>query len=112
MRTDPRTKTAHDIEDLQSQIDELRLRTENIETVLSETTSQPRAPGRRESQNEPRVGDLVEFRPTRITPGGTGQVTRIVRNFVLIRRANGTIVQRAPRNVRILRRAVQDGEQA
>ena len=112
MHTDPRTETAHDIDDLQSQINELRLRTESIKTVLRETTSQPRAPGRHESQNEPRVGDLIEFRPTRITPGGTGQVTHIIRNFVLIRRANRTIVQRAPRNVRILRCVVQDGKQA
>ena len=108
MRTGPRSDTSHtsettrDLNDLQDQIDELRLRTERIETVLIEATSQPREPGRRESGNEPQVGDLVEYSPTKITAGGTGRVIRIVRNFVLIERPSGAVIQRAPRNVRIL----------
>ena len=118
MRTDRQTElpSSSDLQDLQDQIDDLRLRTDRVEAVLVETgrttTSQPRESGRRASGREPRAGDFVTFRATKITPGGTGHITRVVRNFVLIRRADGTVVQRAPRNVRVLRSATDDGEQA
>ena len=118
MRTDRQTdpSTLRDLQDLQDQINDLRLRADRVEAVLVETgrttTSQPRDSGRRARGREPRAGDFVSFQATKITPGGTGHITRVVRNFVLIRRPDGTVVQRAPRNVRVLRPAPDDGEQA
>ena len=119
MRTDRRTErpSLSDLRDLQRQIDDLRLRTQRVENTLADTgraqaTSQPRESGRRASGREPRAGDLVAFRATKITPAGTGRVTRVVRNFILIQRPDGTIIQRAPKNVRILRPDPDDDEQA
>ena len=104
MKNKPATDNNNDtsIDRLQEQISELRVRTARIERHLSSETSLPTQPGQRRTQRTPRVGDIVTFRPTRITAGGTGRITRIVRNFVLIERPNGEIVQRAPRNVTVV----------
>ena len=112
MKNKPATSNDNDsrIEQLQEQISELRVRTARIESRLSSETSPPTQPGQRHTQRTPRVGDIVTFRPTKITTGGTGRITRIVRNFVIIERPNGEIVQRAPRNVAVVTETSHHGK--
>ena len=106
MRTQPAAHNDNEdcIQDLQNQVNELSLRTERLEALLAATQTET-TPNRR----QPRVGDVVTFKPTKITAGGEGRVTRIVRNFVLIARPDGSIVQRAPHNVTIRHRPEPNG---
>ena len=50
------------------------------------------------------------FRPTKITPGGTRRITKIVRGFVLIQQDTGEKLQRAPHNVQLIWRPDQRPE--
>ena len=111
MKNKPPTDNDNDtrIDQLQEQISELRVRTARIESRLPAETSPPTQPDQRRRQRAPCIGDIVTFRPTKVTAGGTGRITRIVRNFVLIERPNGEIVQRAPRNVTVVTRNPHHG---
>ena len=113
-RSAERDEETHQLQLLQQQIDDLSIRTARLEGHYAERaipTSSRQATGNH--QYNPAVGDYVQFRSTKVTQGGTGQITRIVRNFVIIRRSSGELVQRAPRNVTLVRRPttnVDDGE--
>ena len=65
---------------LQRQIDSLQLRTQCVEDLLA--TNRSTRPVRLPIQRTPRTGDIVTFGPTKITPGGTGRITKVVNNFV------------------------------
>lgn len=91
----------NEIRRLQQQIDSLQLRTQHVESLL--VANRPTRPVQSPVQRAPRTGDFVTFGPTKITPGGIGRITKVVNNFVIIRRCNnGKTVQRAPRNVKII----------
>ena len=111
MKNKPLTDNDNDtrIDQLQEQISKLRVCTARIESRLPVETSPPTQPGQRRTQRTPRIGDIVTFRPTKITAGGTRRITQIVRNFVLIERLNGKVVQRAPRNVTVATRNSHHG---
>ena len=104
MRTQPTTVNDNEdcIQDLQNQVNELSLRTERLEALLASNRTEATP-----NQRQPRVGDVVIFKPTKITTGGEGRVTRIVKYFILIARPDGSIVQRAPHNVTIRHRPKQ-----
>ena len=87
---------------LQRQVEDLQRRVSRLESITP-APDQPNAAGRLpENQRNFVIGDLVRFRPTKITEGGNGHIVRIVRNFLIIRRADGTTVQRSPRNVSLV----------
>jgi len=46
------------------------------------------------------VGDEMTFKGTTVTRGGSGVIVRFTTTRAVIRRPNGTEVQRAPRNLR------------
>ena len=93
--------------DLQRQIEELQRRVSRLESITP-APDQPNTAGRfPENQRAFAIGDLVRFRSTKITKGGDGRIIRIVRNFVIIQRQDGTTVQRSPRNICLISRAGQ-----
>ena len=106
MRNDRRADRDEDTDQLQllqQQIDDLAIRTARLEGNYTERAvpiPSRRATGNR--QYNPTVGDYVRFRSTKITRGGSGQIVRIVRNFVIIQHDSGELVQQAPRNVALV----------
>ena len=95
---------------LQRQIEDLQRRVSRLESITPAPDQLSTAGRLPENQRSFVIGDLVRFRPTKITEGGNGHIVRIVRNFVIIRRADGTTVQRSPRNVSLVTPASrQDG---
>ena len=105
MRNDDTAEKDERIEQLQRQIRALTVRTGRLEEQLREHTNA--TPVRQDAETEqynPAVGDHVHFRATKITPGGAGLIVRVVRNFVIIQRNTGEQVQRAPKNITLIRR--------
>lgn len=99
-RSAEKDEETHQLQRLQQQIDDLSIRTARLEEHYTEHATP--TPSRQATVNRrynPIVGDYVHFKPTKITKGGTGRVVRIVRNFVIIQRSSGELVQRAPKNV-------------
>ena len=117
MRNDRERERDREIQELREQVHRLAVRTTNLETTLRRTDrdterAHPETQRQATSQAQytPTVGDYVRFQPTRITPGGTGRITKIVRGFVLIQRDTGEKLQRAPHNVRLVQRPSQRTE--
>ena len=99
----------HHLQRLQQQITDLSIRTARLEELHAERAfPTPTRQATGDQQYEPAVGDYVQFRSTKITQGGTGRIVRIVRNFVIIRRRSGELVQRAPKNVTLVRKPATD----
>ena len=112
MRNDRERARDREIQELRNQVHNLTVRTTSLErTTLRHTDrdTERALPGTHRqatatTQYTPTVGDYVRFRPTKITPGGTGRITKIVRGFLLIQRDTGEKLQQAPHNVRLSRR--------
>ena len=97
-----------EIEALQREIHALGIRTKRIESILEDQqTNSQRDTLAALVEREPQVGDTVAFKPTKITAGGTGRIIKTVRNFVIIECRDNRKVQRAPRNVQIIRNPTQ-----
>jgi len=48
------------------------------------------------------IGDKVHFKPTNTTRGGTGTVIRFTRTRAVVRKPDGSEIQRAPHNLRVI----------
>ena len=118
MRNDRERERDQEIQELRDQVRNLAVRTTSLETTLRHTArdTERALPGTHRqatspAQYTPTVGDYVRFRPTKITPGGTGRITKIVRRFVLIQRDTGERLQQAPHNEWLIRRPESNTDQ-
>ena len=118
MRNDRERERDREIQELQEQVRTLAVRTTSLETTLQHTDrgNERTLPGTHRqatppAQYTPTMGDYVRFRPTKITPGGTGRITKIVCGFVLIERDTGERLQQVLHNVWLIRRPQPDIDQ-
>lgn len=119
MRTEPEENQTEDptLTQLQDELRDLAIRTRRLERQVhdiqhaGERAVPPRTTPRVShghiigSAETLQVGDRVRFRATKVTPGGTGRIIKIVPNFVILERLTGGPsgkVQRAPHNVQRL----------
>jgi len=104
--------TDNEVQELIKELERLNLRQRDILRQLSIETgrtggqdhrrqsreSTNRA-GTQQQRNGLEIGDQVAFRSTATTRGGSGTIVRFTATRAIIRRANGSEVARAPKNV-------------